>query len=128
MLGPGDAADLRPAVALAQRAAAKEHNANNLNTLGAVLYRAGQFEEAVAVCGKLGRLIDTIAPTKPWWVSGAAALIAVALWSMTQHFWQAPKPSLKIQSPSVIQPPIEFNTVFYRGLTRLGHIHGFFPQ
>ena len=26
-----------------------------------------QFEEAVEVCRKLGEIIDSVAPTKPWW-------------------------------------------------------------
>src|SRR5439155_22147659 len=92
-------------------------------------YRAGQasVQRDFCTCRQARRLRQGTA-TKLWWVSGAAATIAVGLWTMTQHFWQAPKPSLKIQSPSVIQPPIEFNTVFYCGLTPLGHIHGFFPQ
>jgi WD40 repeat protein/serine/threonine protein kinase/tetratricopeptide (TPR) repeat protein len=47
-VGPGAAGDTARAVKLAERAlAAAPGSANYLNTLGAVLYRAGRYEEAV---------------------------------------------------------------------------------
>jgi WD40 repeat protein/serine/threonine protein kinase/tetratricopeptide (TPR) repeat protein len=46
-VGPGTAADTARAVKLAERlVAADPGSANSLNTLGAVLYRAGRFDEA----------------------------------------------------------------------------------
>jgi tetratricopeptide (TPR) repeat protein len=46
-LAPDAVADLARAVQLAKKAVALEPDADNLNTLGAVLYRAGRFEDAV---------------------------------------------------------------------------------
>jgi tetratricopeptide (TPR) repeat protein len=50
-LGPGALADFTPAIALAQQAAASDaSSAQFANSLGAILYRAGRFDEA---CQKL---------------------------------------------------------------------------
>jgi serine/threonine protein kinase/WD40 repeat protein len=46
-LGPGAVADYSPVVRLAEIAVASRTSNSRLNTLGAVLYRAGRFEEAV---------------------------------------------------------------------------------
>jgi hypothetical protein len=53
-LGPGAVADYAPVVHLAEMAAASSPSNSRLNTLGAVLYRAGRLEEAV---GQLGRAV-----------------------------------------------------------------------
>jgi tetratricopeptide (TPR) repeat protein len=46
-LGPGAVADYSAVVSLAEMAVASRTNNSRLNTLGAVLYRAGRFEETV---------------------------------------------------------------------------------
>ena len=46
-LGPAALGDLKPVLKLARRVTAQRRNAENLNTLGAALYRSGEFEEAI---------------------------------------------------------------------------------
>jgi tetratricopeptide (TPR) repeat protein len=58
-LGPEAVPDLKPAVALAHLAVQSEpKNANYRNTLGAILFRAGEYQEAVRVLNESIRLHD----------------------------------------------------------------------
>jgi WD40 repeat protein/serine/threonine protein kinase len=58
-LGPDAAGDLTPALALAQRTRdEKPENPSAMQTLGALLYRAGRFEEAVAQLAAVERFPD----------------------------------------------------------------------
>jgi hypothetical protein len=54
-LGPRAVADYAWVVKLAELAAASKPASSRLNTLGAILYRAGRFDEAVQ---QLGRAVD----------------------------------------------------------------------
>ncbi len=66
-LGPGAAADLEKGIMLAEQAVADDPNdANSLNTLGAVLFRAGQFQKAIETLNKSVELESREGNTWDW--------------------------------------------------------------
>jgi serine/threonine protein kinase/WD40 repeat protein len=66
-LGPGALSDYRPAIQLSERSVASRDETNRLNTLGAILFRAGQphealfqLEKSVADHGAGGTIYDAL--------------------------------------------------------------------